>query len=275
LNSARRGLLRGERAGPSRVDSAPRGAAESTLRRQAMFEDSTFESAHRIHTRSRTWGVVAFTFNGLILAALVAIPLIYPEALPRRFVDVLLTAPPPPPATPRPPEPQRAQAAPSVTQLVDGHMFAPRRIPRDIAMVNRPDAPLSDLPSIPGAIGSGNGDNPAAIFSGHNDRPAVVQSAPKGPTIISRGVAEGMLLQKVTPRYPPIAQASHTQGTVVLQAVISKNGMIENLRVLSGSPMLTQAALDAVSQWRYRPYLLNGEPVAVETTINVVFRMNQ
>ncbi len=239
-----------------------------------MFEDSTFESAHRIHTRSRTWGMVAFTFNGLILAALVAIPLLYPEALPPRMRDLLLTAPPVP-TTPRPLEPQRAQAARSVTQLVDGHMFAPRIVPATITMLAKPEAPPADW-QIPGAaLSSGSGDNPAAIFTGHNDRPVVVQAASKGPTIISRGVAEGMLLQKVTPRYPPIAQASHTQGTVVLQAVISKNGMIENLRVLSGSPMLTQAALDAVSQWRYRPYLLSGEPVAVETTINVVFRMNQ
>jgi periplasmic protein TonB len=157
---------------------------------------------------------------------------------------------------------------------VDGHMFAPRRIPPTITMVAQPEPPMSDLQSIPGAALS-NGNNPAAIFSGHNDHPAVVQGPPKGPTIISRGVAEGMLLQRVVPRYPPIAQASHTQGTVVLQAVIAKNGVIENLRVLSGSPMLTQAALDAVSQWRYRPYLLNGEPVAVETTINVVFRLGQ
>lgn len=240
-----------------------------------MFEDSTFESAHRIHTRSRTWGVVAFTLNGLIVAALVVIPLIYPEALPKRVVDVLLTAPPPP-TNPRPPEPQRPQAARTVTQLVDGHMFAPRIIPATITMLAKPEAPPADWQQIPGAaLSNGNGDNPAAIFSGHNDRPAVVQGPPKGPTVISRGVAEGMLLQKVTPRYPPIAQASRTQGTVVLQAVISKNGMIENLRVLSGSPMLTQAALDAVGQWRYRPYLLNGEPVAVETTINVVFRLSQ
>jgi len=239
-----------------------------------MFEDSTFESAHRIHTRSRTWGLVAFTFNGLILAALVAIPLIYPEALPVRMRDILLTTPPAP-TSPRPPEPQRAQAARPVTQLVDGHMFAPRIIPTTITMLAKPEAPPADWQQIPGALSSGGGDNPGAIFSGHNDRPAVVQAAPKGPTIISRGVAEGLLLQKVVPRYPPIAQASHTQGTVVLQAVISKNGTIEDLRVLSGSPMLTQAARDAVSQWRYRPYLLNGEPVAVETTINVVFRLGQ
>jgi periplasmic protein TonB len=88
-------------------------------------------------------------------------------------------------------------------------------------------------------------------------------------------VAEGMVLQRIVPRYPPIALASRTQGTVVLQAVISKTGTIENLRVISGSPLLQRAAIDAVSQWRYRPYLLNGQPVDVETTINVVFSLSQ
>ena len=83
-----------------------------------------------------------------------------------------------------------------------------------------------------------------------------------------------MLIQKTIPVYPPIAKATRTQGTVELQATISKSGTIENLRVISGSPMLQQAALDAVQQWIYRPYLLNGQPVEVETTVNVVFRLD-
>jgi protein TonB len=82
-----------------------------------------------------------------------------------------------------------------------------------------------------------------------------------------------MLLQKTIPLYPPIAKAARVSGTVVLQATISKAGMIENLRVLSGPAMLQQAAMDAVRSWRYRPYLLNGEPVEVETTVNVVFTL--
>jgi protein TonB len=80
-------------------------------------------------------------------------------------------------------------------------------------------------------------------------------------------------MQKITPQYPAIAKAARIQGTVVLQATISKTGSIENLRVVSGPPMLQQAAMDAVRQWRYRPYLLNGDPVEVETTVNVVFNL--
>jgi protein TonB len=100
----------------------------------------------------------------------------------------------------------------------------------------------------------------------------VKAEAPK-KVAISGGVATGMLLQKTIPIYPPIAKAARVQGTVVLQATISKTGTIENLRVISGNAMLQSSAMDAVRSWRYRPYLLNGEPVEVETTVNVVFTL--
>ena len=86
---------------------------------------------------------------------------------------------------------------------------------------------------------------------------------------------EGSLLAKFVPAYPAIAKAAGVQGIVVLQATISQTGTIENLRVVSGPAMLQQAAMDAVKTWRYRPYLLNGEPVEVETTVNVVFAMDR
>jgi periplasmic protein TonB len=80
-------------------------------------------------------------------------------------------------------------------------------------------------------------------------------------------------LSGTDPRYPAIAIAAHVQGTVVLEATISRAGLIKNLRFVSGPPMLEQAAEDAVRTWRYRPYLLNGEPVEIETTVNVIFHL--
>jgi protein TonB len=100
-----------------------------------------------------------------------------------------------------------------------------------------------------------------------------VKAAPPTKVNISAGVSSGLLLQKTVPLYPPIAKAARVQGTVVLAATISKAGTIENLRVVSGNPMLQQNAMDAVRQWRYKPYLLNGEPVEVETQVNVVFTL--
>ncbi len=83
-----------------------------------------------------------------------------------------------------------------------------------------------------------------------------------------------MLIRDVKPIYPGIAQAAGVQGEVILQAVIGKDGRIENLHAISGNPLLVKAAVDAVQQWRYHPYLLNGEPVEVETQITVRFTMS-
>jgi protein TonB len=116
----------------------------------------------------------------------------------------------------------------------------------------------------------GSGSGMADMFGGIKTKVTAV--APK-VTKISAGVAVGMLLQKTSPVYPPIAKAARVSGTVVLQATISKTGTIQGLHVISGPAMLQQAAMDAVRSWRYRPYLLNNEPVEVETTVNVIFTL--
>jgi protein TonB len=90
---------------------------------------------------------------------------------------------------------------------------------------------------------------------------------------VSSGVSTGLLVRKVNPNYPPLARQARIQGTVILQAEISKSGDIQNLRLISGHPMLAPAAIEAVKQWKYKPYLLNGEPVEVETTVQVNFTL--
>jgi TonB family protein len=92
---------------------------------------------------------------------------------------------------------------------------------------------------------------------------------------IAGGIMAGAIVSRVAPEYPPIAKAARVSGTVVLQATISKEGKIESLHVISGPAMLQQAALDAVKQWVYKPYMLNNEPVEVLTTINVNFTLNR
>jgi protein TonB len=238
-----------------------------------MFEDSTFESTGRIRTRSRGWMIAATIFNSTILLALILIPLIYPEALPRQAIAILMQAPPtpPPPQQPTPRQPAHPASGPSIA--LQDPFTAPRLIPPTITIVNDPgpappnDVGLSDSGS---AIPSGIGD----AFRGQ-PAPRVVHSAPVGPVRISSGVAASIVIYKVVPIYPPIAKTAGVQGTVSLAATISKQGTIENLRVVSGPAMLQQSALDAVSAWRYRPFLLNGEPVAVETTVNVVFNLSR
>lgn len=237
-----------------------------------MFEDSTFECTGSIRTRSRNWMVATTIFNGSILLALILIPLICPEALPRQIMPFLMEAPVPPiPQQAQPP--QTVQTAPIQTEMPDGTITAPRTIPITIFTPrNRePESPVSivglDANSmIPGSA--------ADIFHQQNGLPSVRQ-ATKGPVRISSSVVSGWLLEKTLPIYPPMGKAMRVEGTVVLEATISKVGSIENLRVVSGPPILQQAALDAVRNWRYRPYQLNGEPVEVETTVNVIFTMGR
>lgn len=237
-----------------------------------MFEDSTFESTGRIRTRSRIWGVAAFALNASILGAMIVIPLIYPEALPGRLMNLLLVAPPPPPSAPKPVEVKPVHAFQGRPELTPIGINVPTQIPTTIRMIDRPEGPTGPFitmdsgPAIPGANPFGHG---AA------SQPRVVSAPPKGPQRISGGVADGMVIDRVMPVYPPIARAAGVQGTVVLEATITTSGAIKNLRVVSGSPMLQQAAIDAVSRWRYRPYLLSGQPVEVETTVSVVFSMGR
>jgi periplasmic protein TonB len=235
-----------------------------------MFEDSTFESNGTIHTRSRSWVIATFALNASILVALILIPLFYPEALSGRAISILMTAPSVPVEQPRPvARPAQAQAAPS---QANNPFQAPRQIPIVIYVPDQPEpSALIDTSSLAsGAPGPGSSDS---IFHGTNLQPTVVRDH-VGPKQISSGVAVGMLIRKVVPDYPVIGRNMRVEGTVVLQAMISKSGTIENLRVVSGPALLQRAAMDAVKQWQYRPYLLNGEPVEVETTVNVDFKLN-
>ncbi len=90
---------------------------------------------------------------------------------------------------------------------------------------------------------------------------------------VSSGVTAGLLLKRVEPAYPPLAKTARVQGVVVLHAIISKTGTIEGLTLVSGPAMLAPAAIDAVKQWRYKPYLLNGEPIELDTTVEVHFNL--
>jgi protein TonB len=133
--------------------------------------------------------------------------------------------------------------------------------------------PPSNVAGVAGMEGLGGGGI-GGVLGGMGNAPApVVKAATPKKIAISSGVIAGLKIGGVNPTYPPIARAARISGTVVLQATISKQGTIQNLRVISGPPMLTQSALEAVKTWRYKPYDLNGEPVEVETTVNVVFNL--
>ncbi len=238
-----------------------------------MFEDALMESANQIKTRSKYWSVVALFVNCAALLALVIWPLLHPEALPTQAMASLLVAPAPPPAPP-PPMPQ-AKLQPR-SEIVDSKLQMPSKIPRQIKMVTESALPQPSMDGVTGMENMSNGTSGSAMNGVWNGittgRPTVVEARP--PNLkLSGGVMAGNLLDKIAPQYPVIAKEARIQGTVVLEATVSKAGTIENLRVISGPPMLQEAAIDAVRSWRYRPYLLNGEPIEVQTTVNVVFHL--
>lgn len=234
-----------------------------------MFEDSTFESTGSIRTRSRGWMLATLTFNGAVLLAFALFPLLHPEALPRMMTLDLMTAPPP---RQEPPPPQRpVQEVVHKSDMVDRQFRAPSVIPPNVYMQVTPEPPLAtSAATMP--IGSPFGGDLRA-FTQRSIGPSV-RPEPQTKARVSQGVMDGLLIGRVIPEYPTIAREMRIEGTVILQASISKMGTIENLRVVSGPELLRRAAVSAVSQWRYRPYLLNGEPVEVETTVNVSFTLH-
>jgi protein TonB len=156
-------------------------------------------------------------------------------------------------------------AVPPAATSAPALLHAPTKIPKDIEMIHE-EAPPAAGAGVAGMQGMGIGD-----MGGVGQTPAALATTPHGPVKVSSGTIAGTIISKPEPVYPAIAKAAHAQGAVVLHAIISKEGMIENLSVISGNGMLVNAARDAVSRWRYRPYLINGAPVEVETTITVNF----
>jgi TonB family protein len=124
----------------------------------------------------------------------------------------------------------------------------------------------------------GEGGPPYSPYAGDPDWPHDLVDhhgpsfKPSGPKRIKSQLEEGQLVNRVEPIYPHIAAISGIQGQVKLHAIIGRDGKIQSLNAISGHPLLLRAAIDAVEQWRYRPYVLNGEAVEVETLITVNFR---
>lgn len=235
-----------------------------------MFEDAVFESTGSIHTRSRRWMMATFALNSAVVLALALYPLLDPEALPGIVNTILMVAPPSQTPPPRPPEQQRMVQVTRESEMIGSRVLAPRLIP---STPYAPAAPETPVIASVGGWGDDSSGKDLSVFRETRAAPTVRQANP-ATARISQGVMEGLLIRKVVPTYPPLARAIGIEGTVVLQASISTSGTIEHLRVVSGPELLQKAALDAVGQWRYRPYLLNGAPVEVETTVNVTFTLH-
>jgi periplasmic protein TonB len=243
-----------------------------------MFEDSLIESGGRLKTQRGRTSFVAFILEAMIVGVMILIPLIFTEALPKGTTMFLLVAPPPPP----PPPPPAAAVVKIVkviqTDIVNGQLRTPTKIPQKVQMIKEDEAPPPAMASA-GVVGGVPGGVPGGSMGGvigsvlSSTPMAVPKIATPQRVRVSSGVVQGLLLRRVNPNYPPLARQARIQGTVILQAQISKEGNIENLQLISGHPMLAPAAIEAVKQWKYKPYLLNGEPCEVDTQVQVNFTL--
>jgi protein TonB len=235
-----------------------------------MFADTLLESGPTRRT-GRGWATTAsFSLQALVLAALVVLPSLYPEvmALHRAApVSVPIYSEPLPQVTPR----ETTQPSGGSSEFVHS---TPVLTVHDSGVHYGPVQQQVDADPVPQTnLGIGNrSELPITALNG-NRISIPKPPAPSKPIRISTMKA-GDLVHQVQPVYPQIAKVTHTEGAVTLTAIISKSGEIESLRVVSGHPLLVTAARDAVSLWRYRPYILNGEPVEVETQITVNFKLN-
>ena len=238
-----------------------------------MFDEMVVSSPNPSKTNKPWTVVLSMIFQVAFLAVLILIPLIYTEALPKTMMATLLVAPPPPPP---PPIAQVVHVKPQAHLMDAGKLVTPKVIPKDIKIIKEDAPDMSGMQG--GVVGGVAGGQMGGVIGGVIGG---VGAAPPPPKPTQQRIRQGgqvqaaKLMNKVQPLYPPLARQTRISGTVRLHAIIAKNGTVEQLEVISGHPLLVQAALDAVRQWKYQATTLNGEAVEVDTTIDVIFSLNQ
>lgn len=239
--------------------------------RFAIGEDAMFAGLESVQANPRRgWtALVSFTLQAAAVAAALAIPLMYPNSLQDAFAPRRIFVPitGPSPESPQSPVPSSGSHS--------------GLYPAAHAISVTPDASFHIRESGPDVIGDAAPGFDSALFATGGGGPRLGTTAipiPRPVAVTPIRVSRAMqsyLIHRVEPRYPEIARAARLEGAVLIKALINSEGRIEQAQVISGSPLLSGAALDAIRQWRYRPYLLNDKPVEVETEITVNFYLSR
>ena len=218
----------------------------------------------------------SLVFLSTVVLALIIVPLLHTDPLPKRQNLTMLYLQPPAAASPSTTSFEAPKLA-STYSRTSSKVLAPRHEEQEI-----PKSPVGTAGGVVGGVPGGMGAGVAAgVFSGMlNSAPSVPvlakppAEAPVKRTRIAARVAEANLIHDVPPQYPAEAGRARIEGTVVLMAVIDKDGTVKDVRVESGLPILAQAAIDAVKQWRYKPYVIDGQPVEVDSRITINFTLS-
>lgn len=223
--------------------------------------------------------LVSIVGHSLVVAILILVPLLYTNAISMpQFEKTLLVAPPPPP-----PPPAVVHVMPRVRQSFfnQNKLFAPKFIPKKVEQIKEQAVPSTAPAGVVGGVvggvtGGQLGGVLGGILGGSRTIPALPPPKPavhKGPYRVGGRVQAPRLIRQPQPTYPPLAKQARIQGDVVIDSVIDTQGRVTQMRVVSGSPLLVEAAMQALAQWRYQPTLLNGEPVAVEMLVTMHFQL--
>jgi len=245
-----------------------------------MFDDLVESSVVRKKT-NKGWSVI---LSGIVQAGIVVIfvliPLIYTEALPKQLLTTFLVAPAPPPPPPPPAAAVQRIVKPVARLIQAGKMMAPTVIPKKVEMIKEEEMPpdvgaVGVVGGVPRGIAGGSaGGVLGGIIGGSGGGMPPPPKPTQQRVRVGGNVQQAKMIRQIQPVYPQIAKTAHVQGTVILHAIIAKDGTVQELQYISGPALLMRSAMDAVRQWKYQPTLLNGEPVEVDTTISVVFTLS-
>lgn len=246
-----------------------------------------FEQSFVATRATRPWTVgLALLGQALLVGILAIVPMLYVQPLPTTALTSMLTmplAPPPPPPPARTARPHVDRVVPR--KFVPKQFTAPVTIPKDVPVIVDAPAPLVDNPVIAGVPGGVPGGQANGVIGGILSAlpgpppppppPAKhIEPAPT-PEIVRVGgdVQAALLVREIEPDYPPLARQARIGGTVVMSAIIGKDGSVQDLKLVSGNPLLVESAMEAVKQWVYKPTILNGKPVEVGTEIDIRFHL--
>lgn len=240
-----------------------------------MFNELV-ESTTVARPSGKRWTVAASAaFQLACLLLLILVPLIYTAALPSALMHTFLMEPLSAPAPPKASAPAPSSGRRILSLSTRRGFFQPVAIPSKVVVLTEPDATPAPAPD----FGSNNLLGGSSLLESLQKDPVVERpkvSAPASvPAQIGGDVEAAHIISQPQPAYPALARQARIQGTVLLHAIIDRDGRVIELQVISGHPLLVSAALAAVKQWRYQPTLLNNEPVEVDTTIRVDFVLNR
>ena len=242
-----------------------------------MFEDSLIESGGRLKTKRGATTLFSFVLQMILLGVLILIPLLYTEALPKTQLMTFLVAPPPPPPPPPPAAATPIKVVKIQSEIVNGQLRTPTKIPQKIQMIKEEEAP-PPMNSMAGVVGGVPGGVPGGIGPtgpAEPPPPPPEEKKPEPPKIIrkSGGVLQGSATRKVEPTYPPLAKAARVNGQVVVEVTVDEQGNVISARALNGHPLLKDAAVNAAKGWKFSPTMLTGVPVKVIGTITFNFNL--